>query len=39
MRVFDFAPLYHSTVGFDRVFTMLDQLGSAEGSVPSLSAV
>jgi molecular chaperone IbpA len=34
MRVFDFAPLYRSTVGFDQVFSMLDQLGSAEGSVP-----
>ena len=26
MRQFDFAPLYRSTVGFDRLFTMLDQL-------------
>jgi molecular chaperone IbpA len=34
MRVFDFAPFYRSTVGFDQVFSMLDQLGSAEGSVP-----
>ena len=34
MRTFDFAPLYRSTVGFDRMFSMLDQLGGAEGSVP-----
>src|ERR1700716_438217 len=35
MRTFDFAPLYRSTVGFDRLFSILDQLGGAEGSVPS----
>jgi molecular chaperone IbpA len=35
MRTFDFAPLYRSTVGFDRRFSMLDQLGGLEGSVPS----
>ena len=35
MRTFDFAPLYRSTVGFDRMFSMLDQLGGGEGSVPS----
>ena len=34
MRTFDFAPLHRSTVGFDRMFSMLDQLG-VEGSVPS----
>jgi molecular chaperone IbpA len=35
MRTFDFAPLYRSTVGFDRMFSMLDQLGGVEGgSVP-----
>jgi molecular chaperone IbpA len=34
MRTFDFAPLYRSTVGFDRMFSMLDQL-DVEGSVPS----
>src|SRR3954454_15193647 len=33
MRTFDFAPLYRSTVGFDRMFSMLDQLGGVE-SVP-----
>lgn len=30
MRTFDLAPLYRSTVGFDRLFSMLDQLGGAE---------
>ena len=35
MRAFDFAPLYRSTVGFDRMFSMLDELGGAEGSSPS----
>src|SRR5437899_10939665 len=34
MRTFDFAPLYRSTVGFDRMFSMLDQPGGVEGSVP-----
>ena len=35
MRAFDFAPLYRSTVGFDRMFSMLDQLDGMEGSVPA----
>src|SRR5262245_12101773 len=35
MRTFDFAPFYRSTVGFDRVFSTLDQLGGLDGSVPS----
>jgi len=35
MRTYDFAPLYRSTVGFDRMFSILDQLGGGEGSVPS----
>ena len=35
MRVFDFAPLHRSTVGFDRMFSMLDQLDGVEGSAPS----
>ncbi len=30
MRQFDLAPLYRSTVGFDRLFSALDQLVSAE---------
>src|SRR6266511_4125262 len=33
MRTFDFASLYRSTVGFDRMFSMLDQLDGVEGSV------
>ena len=35
MRSFDFAPYYRSTVGFDRLFSMLDQVGGVEASVPS----
>ena len=35
MRSFDFAPLYRSTVGFDRLFSMFDQVGGVEGSAPS----
>jgi molecular chaperone IbpA len=34
MRQFDLAPLYRNTVGFDRLFSMLDQFGGPE-SVPS----
>ena len=30
MRHVDFSPLYRSTVGFDRLFTMLDSLGTPE---------
>src|SRR5258705_4777540 len=33
VRTFDFAPLHRSTVGFDRMFSMIDQLGM-EGPVP-----
>ena len=29
---FDFAPFYRSTVGFDRMFSMLDEFGGAEDS-------
>ena len=32
MRSFDFAPLNRSTVGFDRMFSMLDQIGGMEDS-------
>jgi molecular chaperone IbpA len=35
MRTFDFTPLYRSTVGFDRMLSLLDQPGGVEGSVPS----
>jgi molecular chaperone IbpA len=31
MGTFDFAPLYRVTVGFDRMFSMLDQLDGVEG--------
>lgn len=30
MRHFDLSPLYRSTVGFDRLFTMLDNMGQPE---------
>ena len=30
MRHVDFSPLYRSTVGFDRLFTMLDSLGQPD---------
>lgn len=32
MRHVDFSPLYRSTVGFDRLFSMLDTLASPEGA-------
>lgn len=32
MRTYDFAPLYRSTVGFDRLFSKLDTLGAAENA-------
>src|SRR5687768_11921861 len=32
MRQFDLAPLYRNTVGFDRLFSMLDQLVSVDGA-------
>jgi molecular chaperone IbpA len=34
MRTFDLAPLYRSTVGFDRLFSMLDQVGGFDGAAP-----
>jgi molecular chaperone IbpA len=33
MRTFDLAPLYRSTVGFDRLFSLLDQ-GTESGGAP-----
>lgn len=30
MRTFDLTPLYRSTIGFDRVFDLLDNVGKAE---------
>ena len=35
MRNFDLSPLYRSTVGFDRLGSMLDQLLSGDTPVPS----
>jgi len=35
MRTFNFAPFYRSTVGFDRLFSTLDQLGGVDDSAPS----
>jgi molecular chaperone IbpA len=32
MRHIDFAPLYRSTVGFDRLFSMLDNVGNVDNS-------
>ncbi len=32
MRTFDLSPLYRSTIGFDRLFSMLDQVGGAEAT-------
>jgi len=34
MRTFDLSPLYRSTVGFDRLFSMLDQTAGFEGGSP-----
>ncbi len=34
MRTFDLAPLYRSTVGFDRLFSMLDNVGGFDGGTP-----
>jgi molecular chaperone IbpA len=35
MRPFNLAPLYRSTVGFDRVFSLLDQVSGFEGAAPA----
>jgi molecular chaperone IbpA len=32
MRTFDLSPLYRSTVGFDRMFSLLDTLSGTDGS-------
>jgi molecular chaperone IbpA len=34
MRTFDLAPLYRSTVGFDRLFSMLDNVAGYESAAP-----
>ena len=38
MRTFDLAPLYRSTVGFDRLFSICS-ISSADGGTPGLSAL
>ena len=35
MRQFDLTPLYRSTIGFDRLGSLLDTLGAFEGDTPS----
>ncbi len=35
MRTFDLAPLYRSTVGFDRLFSMLDQGAGFDSAAPT----
>ena len=35
MRHFDLTPLYRSTIGFDRIGSLLDTLNSFEGETPS----
>ena len=35
MRTIDFAPFYRSTVGFDRLFSTLDQLNGVDNAAPS----
>ncbi len=35
MRHTDFAPLYRSTVGFDRLFQLLDGIGGVENEAPA----
>ncbi|MCX5496813.1 Hsp20 family protein [Kaistia dalseonensis] len=34
MRTFDLSPLYRSTVGFDRLFSLLDQTAGVDAGVP-----
>ena len=38
MRTFDLTPLYRSTVGFDRLFSMLDQGLDGLGTRPTTSS-
>ena len=35
MRHVDFSPLYRSTVGFDRLFSLLDNMGQPEQTAPT----
>jgi molecular chaperone IbpA len=34
MRTFDLSPLYRSTVGFDRLFNLLDSVGGGDAAQP-----
>ena len=35
MRSFDLSPLYRSTIGFDRLFSLLDQHSSVDSAAPT----
>ena len=35
MRTYDLTPLYRSTVGFDHLFSLLDQFGGVDGGSPA----
>ncbi|PLW79017.1 Hsp20 family protein [Cohaesibacter celericrescens] len=35
MRHMDFTPLYRSTIGFDKLFSMLDTVSAPDGGAPS----
>jgi len=35
MRQYDLSPLYRSTVGFDRLFSLLDQFSGVDNSAPT----
>ena len=35
MRQYDLSPLYRSTVGFDRLFNLIDQMSGVDGAAPS----
>ncbi|MGE0702039.1 MAG: molecular chaperone, partial [Hyphomicrobiaceae bacterium] len=35
MRPFDFAPLYRSTVGFDRLVRLLDRVSGSDAEAPT----
>lgn len=35
MRRYDLSPLYRSTVGFDRLFSLLDTLGTVDNTAPA----
>ena len=39
MRTFDFAPFYRSTVGFDQLFSMLDQSAARKRGGAGLSSL